>query len=844
MQAAVGSTRPRGAQRAIRFSPVTLLTTLALAAIFLVGLHARWDRLAFAEFNADQAWVINRAYDFVTRGDFPLAGILSSVGTAQGPVETYLIAIPTLFSSDPAVVSGFVGFWQMLAVLGTYFFTSRYFGRTAGLVAAALFAANPWALQHARKIWTPNMMPPFTLLFFAALFGLAVEKRRYQFGLACLWLVVLFLIHPEATVFVPLLGLAFLLYWRRLGWQPVLLGLGLGLLAALPFLIYEAGRGFTSFRIYLGFGGAPQAHVDLEPLYLITMMGSALGYPERLEYSFRGAWSLPDLTLQNWLGTGLLVLGWGLCLYRAVTLYRQRAQSPGWEKWALLFLWCLLPVPVSARHYIDMQPHYFVTIYPGQFVVLGVTLAWLGGLATGLARRRLAARAAWLSGALVVGVVLWLGLSQLGLYRAFLDNTERIGPQRPYGMPLVYFQEVVANLRELRAQLGPAPTYVYAYNYRIPLDYLARPDLRLEHVDPPLRVVLPRELAQGAVFLLASDDSAIAAKDKNFHAVDDDGPIVPQLRALGFEEASEQTVRGPDGYVYFRYFYLPAARGLNLLSTYAPPPAQPALESGQLLAGVALPATVKAGEQLPLSLLWNLPDDPERRSWVDYNFSVHLVDQKGQSRRAQDWELLQYLGWRKGDYLVDSQALAVPADLEPGVYWLDLGAYTRFGRQPVAWQDASGQQRGTTARLGPLRVLPAREPAAPAVATGQTFGAALQLEGYTLPQEARAGAALSVSLHWRAALAPGADYVVSTQLVGPDGRLVAQHDSPPAAGNFPTGYWQAGERVLDRHELALPRDLAAGEYRLHVVVYSAQNQARLPVAGADSLSLATIKVSP
>ncbi|MDA8217035.1 MAG: glycosyltransferase family 39 protein, partial [Dehalococcoidales bacterium] len=590
-----------------------LLPYLALAAIAGLALALRWDRLQYAEFSADQAWVLNRARDFVLNGDFPLAGILTSVGSAQGPVEIYLLAIPALFSADPVVASGFVGLLQGVAVVGTYFFTSKYYGRTAGLIAAALFAVNPWALQHARKIYTPNLLPLFSLLFFAAVYGAVVDRRRYHLSLACLGLAVMFLVHPQAVVFAPLLLMVVVVFWRRLGWRPLLLGVSLALLAASPYLYYEAQRGFASFKVYLGVSGAAASHFGLESLGYVLAMASAAGYPSVLGFTFRGDWSLPDLTVGNAVATALLLLGLGICVWQLVAWRRGRRQEgEGWEKYALPLLWLSLPVVVTLRHSIDLWPYYFVGVYPGQFVLLGLALARAGefvarrapalalpsgsprpfgesvgvrgrldagpggrpqgpalhvrgksplplaastdaappaqrvrgeaplqpvgqglvhcrpsglagdetnphpyplpererelggglgsGLASesgglarperqgqtldgGLALPRVERR--WLGGALVGAVLLYMMVSQVGLFGAFLDNTVQLGPQRPYGIPLLYSQQGVNNLRMLRDVLGNPPIYLYAFNYRIPMDYLARPDLTLHHVDPP-----------------------------------------------------------------------------------------------------------------------------------------------------------------------------------------------------------------------------------------------------------------------------------------------------------------------------------------------------------------------
>ncbi|MHB1416985.1 MAG: glycosyltransferase family 39 protein, partial [Chloroflexota bacterium] len=212
---------------------------LAFAAIVLGGLGLRWTNLGLTEFMADQAWALQRAADFLAGGGLPLVGADSSLGAPMGPVEVYLLAIPRAFSADPLVASGFLGLWQMLAVVGTYVLARCHFGRVTALVAAALFAANPWAVEYARKLWTPDPTPTFTVLLFLCLYGAVAGRRRYLFSAALLAFALLLLTHPSGAVCAPLLLIVAALFWRRIGPRPVLLGTLLAALAAAPYVYYQ-----------------------------------------------------------------------------------------------------------------------------------------------------------------------------------------------------------------------------------------------------------------------------------------------------------------------------------------------------------------------------------------------------------------------------------------------------------------------------------------------------------------------------------------------------------------------------------------------------------------------------
>ncbi|MCL4466734.1 MAG: hypothetical protein M1389_12050 [Chloroflexi bacterium] len=85
------------------------------------------------------------------------------------------------------------------------------------------------------------------------------------------------------------------------------------------------------------------------------------------------------------------------------------------------------------------------------------------------------------------------------------------------------------------------------------------------------------------------------------------------------------------------------------------------------------------------------------------------------------------------------------------------------------------------------------------------------------------------------------DYTVFLHFIGPDGKMVAQHDSQPASATYPTSAWPPGETIVDRHTLKLPSHLAAGKYIIAAGLYDLDTQER--VGGPDHAAVFPLTVS-
>lgn len=109
------------------------------------------------------------------------------------------------------------------------------------------------------------------------------------------------------------------------------------------------------------------------------------------------------------------------------------------------------------------------------------------------------------------------------------------------------------------------------------------------------------------------------------------------------------------------------------------------------------------------------------------------------------------------------------------------------------------------------------------------------------PVAVQPGDVLPVEFSWLAQSVPAENYTLFLQLIDINGALAAQHNGIPGGGYRPTASWAVGKPVIDRHGLALPAQLAPGDYRLIAGLFNPVTGSRLPVfSGGDFIDLGIV----
>jgi hypothetical protein len=266
------------------------------------------------------------------------------------------------------------------------------------------------------------------------------------------------------------------------------------------------------------------------------------------------------------------------------------------------------------------------------------------------------------------------------------------------------------------------------------------------------------------------------------------------------------------------------------------------------LLGYKVDGVGQAGKPMEIALYWE--SATAQTTPDDLMTEAQLAPADAQSWVAGD---IAYLGtgryptsvWQAGDLIVQRHELLPPVDsLTPALYWIGVGLSARPGGERLPVTSGLPAGPGGLVRLGPVRLYPADgAESEPANRTEYQVGPSIALQGYDVDWNV-IDRRLNVAFHWEALSVIPDDWTVFVHLVGRDGTFITQDDAPPVRGNFPTSWWQAGDVVVDWHELIVPAGIEPPDLSLYVGLYDSATGARLPVtdAGGKELPNGTISL--
>ena len=736
------------------------LLPLVLPLLLAVGLRVWQSDLT--PFLDDEAVLAGSAARMLATHQVPLeAGLALAIHVNEPPLVVFLDAIPLLISGGSVIfLSAFMTAVDGLGCIWIFLAGRRLAGPLAGSAGATLYAVAPAAIYFSRRIYYSELVPFLCALMLWALIDVWQRGSGRSLAIAFGAAACATELHATAAVL--------LVVW---------LGVALATLRKVssyrPMLIAAAVVGVTlAPYLYLE---VSQGWPDVAPLLEFLRAPKAQDNVA-LDYAalLIGGGIYRDLLLPfgqeaprfwleplGWVLVALSGAGLGIALWRRGGAYLTVAAT------------LLLPILATLRHATFPVPYYMLPLLPAAAILAGVA----------------AAAAPWRLGLAVAALpVLW----ELGSYAHFQNTVAADGPRLAYGMPLRYEAAAAALTKSLPS--GARVVISEQGNQATTFPVLTRGRLNIVASDSRYGVPLPLAGDGMTPYLVQGEGHVYQFLESHF------GP-------------AKAVVPRASGVPAFGLFSLPDDAVARLQSSGEISPVQGDVAHAIAVRGFAV-GDLAAGQSSPLMIEWQVTDSHAALPSEVQEFA-HLIDSNGVTQSTDiDERSYPRQWWRNGDVVLTWFDLWPKPAAPTGGYSIEAGFYAYPTADAMPVYSPSGNQ-GVSVRFGPVRVQ-----GAPLPASGQplaNFGGELVLQSADISGQ-------DVALAWRALKQPSDDYTVFVHVLDDSGKLVAQNDSPPQKGSFPTSIWRQGDTVLDLHHLdAVP----SGGLHLEIGLYRRPSLQRL-----------------
>ncbi len=652
--------------------------------IFLLAAVLRLGWPTLTEFKFSEARLEALALEWTREGCLPLIGVPSSAGFDHSPLSVYLYIPAFLFTTNPIPATLYGGLISLLGVVLTGWFAKRWpgGGTQATLWTALLFAVSPWAVAFSRKIWQVVFIPPLVLACVGCVIGALIQKRPWAMACACLTYGLLVQIHPSAIALAPAWVLWLLVFRRQVKATTVLMGMGLAVLSALPFLFYQFQAGWPALR---ALQALPPPTWDLSALLLFWDVVTG-----RNIHALAGA-DLSFLTFIPQLEPVFNLVGW---LVAASSLWLLVRLSRWWGSLditrqrtarvdAVLLSWLLAPILFNLRHSLDLHLHFFVLVVPAAYLVVGRAVQDLVGRAQSWRQSRGVTGGAWgrvlSAGSYLILVLLAIGqVAALVIMAQFVALHDTPGG---FGTPLGRYLGITRRALDLAAEANASELLVVGegdspvvHETAAIFDVLLRGRTVYRFVDGPTAVVFPMKRA--AILLTPQAGAAVRwyAQSVPLYSLEPKETYRLALLDGSCPDELFQTVAGP------RLF-----------------------QNGIEVQGYQVERGTASDDQVTVWLLWQVLWLDERET----HFSVRLLDDRGQLIGQQDAVGYPHASRRKGDRTINKFDINIPKDRGEGrSYWLQVIQYQYPAMVDLPLIDASGSPIASALLLGPIDLKP------------------------------------------------------------------------------------------------------------------------------------------
>ncbi|HET9947149.1 MAG TPA: glycosyltransferase family 39 protein [Patescibacteria group bacterium] len=358
--------------------------------ILLVAAFMRLYKIAdYLTFLGDEGRDVLVVYN-ILHGHLTLLGPTSSVGGFfLGPIYYYIMA-PSLWLAgySPVGPAVMIALFGVVAVWLVYYVGSHFFNKTAGIIAAALFAINPLVILYSRSSWNPNLMPLTTLLMLFVLYKAVEKKSVGLYAIVGILYGIAMQLHYIEVFLGPMMALYFLIgniyrpyekeqhfvEWKNLcKWTGVIIG-GF-VIGWSPFLAFEARHGFNNFRAIFNFVFHPDTTGQgvglanfvptIRDVFFRTFARLIVNIPDPALYGRYAFWQVQLWIWSSW------VLGLGSSFFVIFKMWAKRKEKEKFLQYSLLVLWFGIGILFFGFYRKNIYDYYFEFLFPVPALLVG-----------------------------------------------------------------------------------------------------------------------------------------------------------------------------------------------------------------------------------------------------------------------------------------------------------------------------------------------------------------------------------------------------------------------------------------------------------------------------------------
>lgn len=325
---------------------------------------------------------------------FTLLGPTASVGGFfLGPIYYYFM-LPFLWAwrLSPVGPAVMVGLFGVATVYLVYLTGKSMFGQIAGLVAASLYAVSPLVIAYSRSSWNPNVVPFFSTLLIYLLWRILHKKNSWDPLWVGIALGIGIQLHYLFLFLFAVVGVWYVLHWRRINWGRTLgltfAGLFIG---ALPFIAFEVRHDFANTQTIIRFVLKGEETGFTATSYINTIQDVSFRLFSRIMYRMppKELWN----SYSDWYIGALTVLSrisqWSMVLFFVFVAFSKKVQTAS----VLLTVWAATVLLLFGFYERAIYDYYSGILFAFPFLFLGlmasyawkhqkarpfVLLAWIG----------------------------------------------------------------------------------------------------------------------------------------------------------------------------------------------------------------------------------------------------------------------------------------------------------------------------------------------------------------------------------------------------------------------------------------------------------------------------------